>query len=350
MKDFNRSTLLLLSFFIIGAIVLGAKLHNKTNGESAVLIGFAGDVMIGRLVNETIQQRGYSYPWGNTISLLKKPDITLINLETTLTTQTLAVPKVFNFKASPSSVKTLQEANIDIVNLANNHVLDFGQKGLLETIDVLDSANIKHIGAGKNIQETQQPVILKKNTISIGFIGYTDNEPTWLATATNPGTNYIKVGDSEKIKDSITKLRDTVDIIILSIHWGPNMREKPSQEFVHFAHEMIDMGIDIIHGHSAHIFQGVEIYKNKLILYDTGDFVDDYVVDPLLPNDQSFFFEVTVDKDGPAHVQLTPVIIRDMQVNIAEGNTKTTIIKKMQQLSAQFGTHINDDGTIDIKK
>ena len=128
------------------------------------------------------------------------------------------------------------------------------------------------------------------------------------------------------------------------------MREKPSQDFINFAHEMIDAGIDIIHGHSAHIFQGIEIYKNKLILYDTGDFVDDYVTDPLLRNDQSFFFEVTVDKNGPTHLQLTPVVIRNMQVNSATDATQITMIKRIQQLSAEFGTHITDDGAIDIKK
>ena len=328
------------------------KSPNSTTKENALVIGFAGDTMLGRLVDETLSQMDpkvrYTYPWGNMLQELHKTDLNIVNLETTLTRGEQKVPKVFNYKATPDKVKALQAGQIDVVSLANNHSRDFADEGLLETIATLDAAGIKHVGAGNNINEARAAVILEKNGIKIGIVGFTDNEPGWLAAENKPGINYIEVGDIEAVKKTIKPVRPKVDILITTIHWGPNMRERPTQEFINFAHQMLDAGIDIIHGHSAHIFQGIEVYKKKLIMYDTGDFVDDYAVDPVLRNDRSFLFNVTVDKIGPTKVELIPAHISNMQVNQAEGNEKDEIIKRMQLLSAEFGTMVENDGTIVI--
>lgn len=330
-------------------IILGSYMTHKKDSADTVIIGFMGDVMIGRLVNEVIPTKGYTYPWGNTVDLLQHVDLRIINLETALTTNIQKNPKVFNFKALPDRIKTLQDAHIDVANLANNHSLDFMGAGLIETIQTLDSANIIHVGAGNNIQEACKPSIITKNGINIGIIGYTDNEPTWKATSNKPGTNYIRVGDVTTIKNQIETLRPLVDILIVTSHWGPNMQQVPSAAFVQFAHDIIDSGADIIHGHSSHVFQAIEIYNNKVIMYDTGDFIDDYAVDPMLRNDQSLFFAVTVDKNGPQSVTVAPVVIKDMQVNTATGSEKDEILKRIQQLSQEFGTIISDNGTIRIK-
>lgn len=322
--------------------------ENKSSNN--VIIGFMGDIMIGRMVNEIIPTKGYAYPWGNTLPLLQTADLRIINLETTLTNHTEKNPKVFNFKALPDRVKILQIAHIDVANLTNNHSLDFKEAGLVETIATLDEVGICHVGAGIGSQ-AYTPCIITKNNIKIGIIGYTDNEPTWKAAKNKLGTNYIEVGNSndlDAIKTHVATLRNSVDIVIVTIHWGPNMRQRPSQEFINFAHDIIDAGVDIIHGHSSHVFQGIEIYKNKVIMYDTGDFIDDYAVDPLLRNDQSFFFTVTVSKNGPQSIKITPVIINNMQTNIATGNEKQEIMQRMQQLSQEFNTIISDNGKIDL--
>jgi poly-gamma-glutamate capsule biosynthesis protein CapA/YwtB (metallophosphatase superfamily) len=318
----------------------------ESNMNQRITIGFMGDVMLGRLVNEKISRAGYTYPWGNVLPLLKENTLNIINLETTLTISTQAVPKVFNFKASPDKVKTLTEGNITVTNIANNHILDFSYQGMIETIATLDKAHIRHVGAGINEDEARKPVILTFNDTTLGILGYTDNEPGWASSGLKPGTHYVKVGDIRKIQEDIEKIRSKVDIVILSIHWGPNMRDKPTQEFIDFAHAIIDAGVDIFHGHSAHVVQGIEKYKNKLIMYDTGDFVDDYAVDELLRNDRSFLFRVTVDKTKIKHVQLIPVIISSMQVNLAQGDNYTQAVEKIQQLSAPFGTTITNDGII----
>ena len=317
-----------------------------------ITIGLAGDVMLGRNVNEAITGKGYSYPWGNVLSLLIGTDINIINLETTLTNGKKRANKVFNFKATPDKIKTLTEAHITAVNLANNHIMDFSEEGLSETLRTLQDADIKYAGAGMNDQEAGKPVIIIYRNIRLGIIGLTDNEPGWRAGPSLCGINYIDVSDRrdrEKVLHSILQLGKEADFIIMSIHWGPNMKERPDPLFVEFAHEMINYGADIIHGHSAHNFQGIEIYKGKLILYDTGDFVDDYVVDPVLRNDHSFFFIAEVNNGELCRLQLIPVLIGECQVNLASESESRWSIQRMQQLSAAFGTRITDAGKVILR-
>ncbi len=332
-----------VNWVIILVMILAIGSCTNKQQKNEAIIGLAGDTMLGRSVNKTIAKRGYTYPWGNILPILKQTDLNLINLENTFTTSIKKLPKVFNFKSDPGNIQSLKQANITVVNLANNHILDFGDKGLFDTIKTLDSVGIKHVGAGKNQQKAKQSAIITKNSIKIGIIGYTDNEPDWKAQTNKPGINYVKVGDIVTIQQNINTIRPQVDILIVTIHWGPNMRQYPNQEFITFAHAIIDSGVDIIHGHSAHIFQGVEVYHHKLIMYDTGDFVDDYAIDPLLRNDQGLLFIVTVTKTGIKKVQLIPLLISNFQVNYAQGIQKKEILDRIKTLSAKFGTKVEDD-------
>lgn len=314
-----------------------------------LVIGLTGDVMIGRGVNTVISRHGYSYIWGNLLSTLRNTDLNIANLESTLTNSNHQVFKTFNFKAGPDKIRSIIEANITIVNLANNHILDFAKEGLTETLKTLDAAGIKYVGAGRNNHEASKPVILSKKNISIGVLGFTDNEPGWKAGSFNSGVNYINISkksDRNAALRNIERLQNEADIIIVSIHWGPNMKEAPDKTFVEFAHEMIQYGADIIHGHSAHNFQGVEAYDQRLIFYDTGDFVDDYIVDPYLRNDHSFFYRIELNKGRIIKAGLVPVLISNCQVNLAtEGDYKWSL-KRMQHLSAKFETTVNDKGEI----
>jgi len=304
----------------------------------SISIGFTGDVMIGRLVNEALQKSNPEYIWGNVLPLMKAQDTIIVNLEAALTYSDTIVPKVFNFKSDPEHVASLQCANIGLVNLANNHVLDYATEGLLETLDTLKKAKIPYVGAGKNSDEAEKVHYLDIAGVTISVIGCTDNEPGWNADSVHAGTNYLKVGQTHKLKNNIEEARKKSDIVIISIHWGPNMVQYPPKAFIQFAHDLIDCGVDIIHGHSAHIFQAVEVYKNKLILYDTGDFVDDYYVDPYLRNDCSFLFLVELDANGPKKLTLIPTIIFNCQVHLADGLQKKSICEKMKLLCAKHNT------------
>ena len=316
--------------------------------KDSIVIGFAGDVMIGRLVNEYTTEKDPAYIWGDILPLLKETDLNIINLEAALTLSDKELPKVFNFKANPEKVHSLVEASVDVVNLANNHSLDYSEEGLFDTLDNLDKAGIQHVGAGRNIEVARKPVVITKNGIKIGILGFTDNEPSWEATETSPGTRYIPIDESglESAKQDIQKLRPIVDVLVVTIHWGPNMRKRPPQHFRDFAHGLADAGADVFQGHSAHIFQGVEIYNNKLIMYDNGDFVDDYYVDPILRNDRSFLFLVEVNKHGYQSLRFIPTIITNCQVNRSTSTEIEETINRMQMLSKELGTelYIKDNG------
>lgn len=305
---------------------------------SHLVLALAGDVMLGRLVNEHLDHVTPQYPWGNLLHFLHSSDLNLINLENVFTDCEEMVPKVFNFKAKPKHVQTLKEASIQAVNLANNHSLDYTEKGLLDTLRVLDQNGIVHIGAGPDLQSAKKPAKFDIKNFKIGILGATDNEPSWLAGRDHPGTFYLRVGDAKSIEQEIMALRNEVDLLILSIHWGPNMREVPTRSFVDFAHRLVDLGVDILHGHSAHIFQGVEVYKNSLILYDCGDFVDDYAVDDYLRNDFTFLFVVEIINRQHWKLYLIPAFISNFQVNRAMGEVQALIMKRMFSLSSQFKT------------
>lgn len=356
------SVILLFCLWIGYNIYYLSKAFGTYEKGEITVICLGGDVMLGRTVNEIMKEKGTSYPWGNLIPIFKNADCTLVNLETTLTTHTQKEPKVFNFKSLPAHhVTSLQDAHITAVNIANNHIKDFGNEGLAETIVTLDHANIAHTGAGQNILEAKKPVIIKINNMTIGILGYTDNEPSWQATKTNPGINYIPI-DANNMKtviNDITNIRSHVDILIVSLHWGPNMLEFPLQAHIAFAHALIDHGVDIVHGHSAHVLQGIEIYKNKLILYDTGNLVDDYAVDASLRNDLSAIFKISCSKKDITSkkvesvsmaVEIIPVNIENMQTNICTGELKQMVFDLLNKRSAPFNTFIPYTGVLYSEK
>lgn len=316
--------------------------------------------MLGRLVNTVIQERGPAYIWGDTVPLLNGTDITLVNLECVIAKdgKPFYPKRVFYFRASPTAIKALTVAGIDYVTLANNHAMDFQGPALLETIRYLDEYGIAHAGAGQNIDAATQPAIIEVKGQKLGIIAYADHFREYRAGPNSPGTNVIRVNVEKEnirlIEEGIQSVKDLgADLIILSIHWGPNMRQIPTQEFIEFAHRAIDAGVDIFHGHSAHIFQGIELYKGKLVLYDTGDLIDDYYVDPLLRNDEQILFIVTITSRRIERIELVPLKIHHMQVNRAIDDDFKAIQHRIIRLSRRFGTTIRHEGdrlVIDIPR
>jgi poly-gamma-glutamate capsule biosynthesis protein CapA/YwtB (metallophosphatase superfamily) len=308
-----------------------------------VTLALTGDVMLGRGVNETLRAARPEDPWGDVLPLLLSADLRIVNLECAITEHERPwsrTPKVFHFRADPSCVEVLRAARVDACSLANNHTLDFEEKGLLDTLAHLEAAGIRYAGAGRDLREAAWPVLLDGG---VGLVAFTDNEPPFAAGPDKPGTNYLPVSTEpevmRRVEEAIGAARGAgAETVVFSNHWGPNMVLRPPDAFRRFARAVVDLGADVYYGHSAHVFQGVEVYRGKPILYDTGDFIDDYAVDPELRNDRSFLFRVSMEGGVLRRLELFPVVLPYARVELAAGDERSAVLDLMQSLSAEMGT------------
>jgi poly-gamma-glutamate capsule biosynthesis protein CapA/YwtB (metallophosphatase superfamily) len=306
---------------------------------------FVGDVMLGRLVNEVLKQKSPAYPWGDTLSLFHTADVRICNLECVISdrgTPWSATPKVFHFRSDAKNIEALRVAHINAVSLANNHSLDFDYQGLFHTMRNLAAAGIQYAGAGTTIAEACAPALWETKGKKIGLIAFTDNEPAWEATEERPGIWYVPIDLKEKraqqLLERVSQTKERVDFLIVSAHWGPNWGYAPPAEHVPFAHALIDAGADVLFGHSGHVIRGIEIYRDKPIMYCTGDFIDDYAVDEKERNDRSFIFVVEIDEQVPVRLLLYPTVIEAFQARCARPHERTAIVAPMQKLCMQLNT------------
>ena len=314
-------------------------------------LALTGDVMLGRLVNDRLKDMQPEEVWGDVLPHLAQADLRIINLECALTThsqQWTRTEKMFHFRADPEAVRVLQVAHIDACALANNHILDYEEQGLSDTLRVLDSSGIRHAGAGESTEQAATPAIIEVPGAApcrVALLSYTDNEPDFAATAKRPGTNYLEVSLQQetlaRIANDIAQARaQGADLVVFSNHWGANFVERPSPEFRSFARRVIELGADIYHGHSAHICQGIEIYQGKPILYDTGNFIDDYAVHPQLRNDRSCLFKLMFEQGKLCRIELLPVSLSVARVALARGAEFEAICARMEMLCAEFDTRL----------
>lgn len=228
----------------------------------------------------------YAYVWGDALAELEAlaPALRLINLETAVTTCDEAQPKGINYRMHPANVPLLQAAGVDGCVLANNHVLDWGRAGLLETLEVLERAGIVSVGAGRDRWEAAAPAVfaLPGGRLVLYALGVPSSgvPPAWAATEGQPGVNLLpRLSD-----EAVTTLAEAVrhicrpgDLVAVSLHWGTNWGYAIPEAHRAFARALIERaGVDLVWGHSSHHVRGIEVYQDRLILYGCGDFLNDY--------------------------------------------------------------------------
>ncbi|MCI9872326.1 CapA family protein [Arthrobacter humicola] len=315
-----------------------------------MLIALLGDVMLGRLVNRHLAAAGPAYPWGDTLAVLEQADVRVANLECVLAAGGEPEPgKIFHFRSDPKNVASLLAAGIDVVSLANNHVLDFGQDAFGEMLPALDGCGILHAGAGPDLESARRPSAWRVGAVAVGFIAFTDNEPGWEAGTAAPGVYYVPVEDvsvdeggrrggrRDGLLELVARTKARVQVLIVSAHWGGNWGYDVPAGHQDFARDLIEAGADVVFGHSPHIFRGVGIHRNRPIIFSAGDFIDDYAVDPVERNDQSFVFMLDTDAGAPRTLRLYPTIIAGFQARLAR-ESAPGIAARMQRLSGQLGT------------
>lgn len=305
-------------------------------------IALVGDVMLGRLVNERLRRASPGHPWGDVLPLLEQADLRFANLECVLADGGAPWPgKRFHFRSDRKNVAVLGAARIDVVSLANNHVLDHGVQALREMLPVLDEHGVLHTGAGPDAESARRPAVCTRAGTAVGFLAFTDNEPGWAAGPGSPGVHHVPLdladGRARDLLQLVRRTRDRTGLLVVSAHWGPNWGPEVPEEHRAFAHALVEAGADVVFGHSPHVFRGVEVHRGRPVVYSAGDFVDDYAVHPVARNDQSFVFLLDVRDGLPHRLRLHPTVIEDLRARTATVEAGT-IARRMARLSAELGT------------
>ncbi|MGA3287560.1 MAG: CapA family protein [Bacteroidota bacterium] len=261
-------------------------------------------------------------------------DLMMVNLENAVTQSVDSMEKEFVFKMKPEYLSQLCDVGISIVNCANNHTADFGAEGILETIQQLDSAGIRHTGIGRNLSEARKPVVLHVNGIRIGFLGY-GGERTFIASRTQTGTTSRS---QWLILEDIKRLRPRVDFIVINIHWGEELETRPDSNQIILAHRMIEGGADLVVGHHPHVLQGIERYRGKIIAYSLGNFV--FGGNSRSANSETAVLKVRFAKDT-MEVQAVPVSVRNWQPAPADSSAAYRVLQCLKERSQVFSETIS---------
>lgn len=310
-------------------------------------IGFAGDTMVGRNLNEIYGQEGVDPAtiWGDLQPRLQSLDGVCCNLECCLSDRGERFPgRAYYFRGDPGwAVPALSAGNVRFAALANNHAMDFGAVALTDTIDVLGADGIEVAGAGETPAAARAPATFSVGGLDVAIVSFADHYEVYGATDDRPGIAYAAtdpenprtrrvVGDAIELAQSADP-----DLLVASVHWGDNWVERPSDRLVAFGHWLVDRGVDLVHGHSAHVVQAIERYGDGVILHDTGDLVDDFGVVNRVRNDRSYLFEVTIESGDFERIRLVPISI-DHGVSRASEEEAAWLRETMRERSESFET------------
>jgi poly-gamma-glutamate capsule biosynthesis protein CapA/YwtB (metallophosphatase superfamily) len=301
------------------------------------------------------RQAGFEYIWGDAADEWSnlKPDARIINLETAVTASTDWYSKGINYRMHPANAGCLTAAHIDCCGLANNHVLDWGHAGLLETMSTLEAARIKFAGAGRNAAQAARPAVLEfagVGRVLVWAVGAQDSgiPREWAASVMRPGIALLADYSERAVKrmgEQIATVKRPGDIAVLSIHWGGNWGYEVPPEHRGLAHLLIDAGVDAVHGHSSHHPKGIEVYNGKPILYGCGDFINDYEgiggYEEYRGNLVLMYF-LTVDPASGRLIRLemTPLEIKRFQLRRAKRQDGLWLQNTLDREGRRLGTRV----------
>ncbi len=314
-------------------------------------LALAGDTMLGRGVARALAAGPPARLVAPEVAeLMRAADLVVVNLECCVSDRGRrwdAPGKPFFFRAPPSAVELLALLGVGCVTLANNHALDYGPEALLDTLDHLAGAGIAAVGAGPALDEARRPVILDAAGLRVAVVGATDHPADFAAGPARPGVAYAELvaGVPEWLLAAVRDAAAHADAVLVTPHWGPNMTRAPVPHVRRAAAALVDAGATLVAGHSAHVPQGV----GGRVLYDLGDFLDDYAVDPRLRNDLGLLFVVTVDEGGPVGLEAVPLKLDFCRTSLAAGTDAAWMRRRFRDACAALGTDVVEaDGRLVI--
>ncbi len=308
----------------------------------AMRLGLAGDTMLGRKVGDAIRAGGVRTLFSaQVVAAAREADLFVLNLECCISGRGEPWPdprKPFFFRAPPAAVEALTLLGVDAVTLANNHALDYGPEALADTLDLLAGAGIAAVGAGADAETARRPVVVEHAGLRLGIVAFTDHPADFAATEDRPGVAYADLrrgGVPAWVTATIAGL--DADAALVTPHWGPNMTTAPPHHVRRAAGDLAAAGAALIAGHSAHVFHGAAAGG---VLFDLGDFVDDYAVDPDLRNDLGLLWFVEVDAGGVRSVEALPLALDYCHTRVADPGESDWIGRRLTAACRELGTTV----------
>lgn len=309
-----------------------------------VRVALAGDTMLGRGVGERLLEVG---PKGlftrGVLDAVADADLFLLNLECCVSER--GVPwarpgKPFFFRAPPVAVRTLEWLGADCVTLANNHALDYGPVALADTLTLLRDAGVECVGAGTDVAQARAAAVFGAGGLRVAVVGVTDHPEDFAAGPESPGVAFadFSSGVPGWLLELIGEL--DADVVLVTVHWGPNMTTEPSGYMRSAAQELLSAGATLVAGHSAHVFHGV----SGSVVFDLGDFIDDYAVDPLLRNDLGMLMVATLGEEGLERLEVVPLALDFCFTRLAQNEEYAWVRDRFTEACAAFGTEVVDTG------
>ncbi|NUT52723.1 MAG: CapA family protein [Saccharothrix sp.] len=363
----------MLTLFLSGDVMTGRgvdqvlphpgdpRLHEPYLRDARAYVALAERVSgpVGRPVD-------FAWPWGDALAVLDEvaPDVRLLNLETSVTADGAIDPdKHLHYRMHPRNVRCLTAARPDACALANNHVLDFGHRGLVDTLDALTGAGIAVAGAGRTAADAERPAVLPAGggsrvvLVSLGArsSGIPDG---WAATADRAGVALLPDLSDDTAREVTARVRRVKrpgDVAVASLHWGSNWGYEVPDEHLRFAHALVDGGVDVVHGHSSHHPRPIEVHRGKLILYGCGDLINDYEGIggyEEYRDDLRLLYFATV-RPGTGHLvrlRMAPVRAHRLSLRRTGRDDTAHLRSTLDRISRPFGSRVDlRDGLLDLR-
>jgi poly-gamma-glutamate capsule biosynthesis protein CapA/YwtB (metallophosphatase superfamily) len=271
------------------------------------------------------------------VAVAREADLFVLNLECCISARGERWPdprKPFFFRAPPLAAELLAEMGVDCVTLANNHALDYGPEALLDTLEHLQRAGVAAAGAGTEASAAHNACVLGAGGMTVAVLGVSDHPPEYAAGPARCGIAYAENTAASWLTQAIAAARASADAVLVTPHWGPNMTARPPRYIRNAARRLLSAGATLVAGHSAHVFHGAA----PRVLFDLGDFVDDYAVHPELRNDLGLLFLVELEPSGPREVEAVPLKLDHCYTRLARGDDAAWIRRRFIAACDELGT------------
>lgn len=321
--------------------------------DGGITLAVGGDVNLGRRTGLLLTREGPAAPLGS-VRALAEADLALANLECTLGDRGAPVEKgeaaEFYFRGRPEAVEVLRAAGIDGVGTANNHGGDYGPDGVLETLRWLRAGGVGAAGSGADRATACAPTFRTAGATTLALFALDSTQESFAAGPDRPGTCFVRVDRPDEVAawlaPAIARARKAAHVVVVGIHWGPNNAGRPTAERSRLGHILVDTGADAVVGSSAHRTQGIEVYRGRPILYDTGNLLFD-AADPG-EHERGAVFTLSLDAAGVHRVAATPLHLAIGRTEVAVGNEAAATLLRLRDLSAELGTAVSLEGGLAV--